>query len=55
MQSLKKQTDWLWESFLIRDYAAAWEKARYKAGELRTSGWRRKYAVSVGYDLTCIY
>lgn len=42
-----KETDWLWEGFLIQDYALYYERIREtKSGVPRTKGWRAKYAVS---------
>ncbi|BEJ16873.1 hypothetical protein CspHIS471_0602740 [Cutaneotrichosporon sp. HIS471] len=41
---LLKDTDWLWEGFLIKAYPLFYPKCREKSGEPRTSGWRRKFA-----------
>ncbi|BEI86036.1 hypothetical protein CcaverHIS002_0603230 [Cutaneotrichosporon cavernicola] len=41
---LLKDTDWLWEGFLIKAYPLFYPKCREKNGQPRTSGWRRKFA-----------
>ncbi|CAK9785473.1 hypothetical protein CC85DRAFT_286642 [Cutaneotrichosporon oleaginosum] len=41
---LYKDTDWLWEAFLIKEFPLFYTKCRDKGGEPRTSGWRRKFA-----------
>ncbi|KAK4688386.1 elongin-A, partial [Tremellales sp. Uapishka_1] len=41
---IKKDTDWLWESFLLSEYPLFWERCvETKDGTLRSSGWRRMY------------
>ncbi|ORX35237.1 RNA polymerase II transcription factor SIII subunit A-domain-containing protein [Kockovaella imperatae] len=41
--SLKKDTDWLWEIFLLQEFPLYHEKVRERKGEPRTHGWRRMY------------
>jgi elongin-A len=49
-QHILKDTDWLWEGFLIKEFPLFYTKCREKGGLPRTSGWRRKFAVSMGAD-----
>ncbi|WVW80255.1 hypothetical protein I302_102233 [Kwoniella bestiolae CBS 10118] len=40
---IKKDTDWLYEIFLLQDYPLFHERCQDRHGEPRTSGWRRMY------------
>ncbi|WVQ78858.1 hypothetical protein IAT38_000949 [Cryptococcus sp. DSM 104549] len=40
---IKKDTDWLWEIFLLQDYRLFHDRCRERQGEPRVSGWRRMY------------
>lgn len=57
-QHIKKDTDWLWERFVVEDYPVYYGSCRERKGQQRTSGWRRMYQVSYGAaiiatQLTC--
>lgn len=43
IQELRKDTDWLWELFLLQDYPTFHASSLLKRGVKRTSGWRRMY------------
>jgi hypothetical protein len=56
LQHVKKDTDWLWEWFLLQDFPLFHERCYLREGEPRTSGWRRMYKVSEPLsepDFTC--
>nr|XP_031858448.1 uncharacterized protein CI109_006093 [Kwoniella shandongensis]KAA5525520.1 hypothetical protein CI109_006093 [Kwoniella shandongensis] len=40
---IKKDTDWLYEIYLLQDHPLFHERCRERQGEPRTSGWRRMY------------
>ncbi|WRT65788.1 uncharacterized protein IL334_002737 [Kwoniella shivajii] len=40
---IKKDTDWLYEIFLLQEYPLFHERCQDRHGEPRTSGWRRMY------------
>ncbi|WWC96874.1 hypothetical protein V866_003749 [Kwoniella sp. B9012] len=40
---IKKDSDWLYEIFLLQDYPLFHERCQDRHGEPRTSGWRRMY------------
>ncbi|WVR09753.1 hypothetical protein IAU60_006829 [Kwoniella sp. DSM 27419] len=40
---IKKDTDWLWEIFLLQDFPLFHERCQDRRGERRTSGWRKMY------------
>lgn len=46
-QHIRKETDWLWEYYLLTDHPIFYDQCKEKGGQLRTSGWRRMYKVSV--------
>lgn len=47
IQELRKDTDWLWELFLLQDYPTFHASSLLKRGVKRTSGWRRMYKVAM--------
>ncbi|OXM75733.1 elongin-A [Cryptococcus neoformans Bt63] len=40
---IKKDTDWLYELFMLQDYRLFHERCRERYGEPRTTGWRKMY------------
>ncbi|WVQ93500.1 hypothetical protein IAU59_000574 [Kwoniella sp. CBS 9459] len=40
---IKKDTDWLWEIFLLQQFPLFHERCQDRRGEMRTSGWRRMF------------
>ncbi|WWC88069.1 uncharacterized protein L201_002973 [Kwoniella dendrophila CBS 6074] len=40
---IKKDTDWLYEIFMLQDFPLFHERCQDRHGEPRTSGWRRMY------------
>ncbi|EAL17845.1 hypothetical protein CNBL1070 [Cryptococcus deneoformans B-3501A] len=40
---IKKDTDWLYELFMLQDYRLFHERCRERQGEPRTTGWRKMY------------
>jgi hypothetical protein len=46
-QQLRKETDWLWEFHLLKDHPLYYDQCRERRGEVRTTGWRRMYKVSL--------
>ncbi|KAL1410746.1 hypothetical protein Q8F55_001688 [Vanrija albida] len=42
-----KDTDWLWEAFIITEYPVFYQECKMRKGEPRTTGWRRMYAKAV--------
>ncbi|KIR31990.1 elongin-A [Cryptococcus deuterogattii 2001/935-1] len=40
---IKKDTDWLYEIFLLQDYRLFHERCRERQGQHRTIGWRKMY------------
>ncbi|ADV25171.1 elongin-A [Cryptococcus gattii E566] len=40
---IKKDTDWLYEIFLLQDYRLFHERCRERQGQHRTTGWRKMY------------
>ncbi|KAK8861664.1 hypothetical protein IAR55_002487 [Kwoniella newhampshirensis] len=40
---IKKETDWLFEAYLLQDHPLFHERCRERQGEPRTTGWRRMY------------
>lgn len=49
-QHIKKDTDWLWEYFMLQEYPLFHERCRERQGQPRDRGWRRMFQVSLYPD-----